>query len=249
MNDAIRVLTETAGPDDTAPRRPPIPRLHLVTDRHRCGNRALIDVVADAARGGLGAVHLRDKTLLGGALLAEAQRLRRVVGAARLLVNERVDVALAAGADGVHLPAGGLPVAVARGLLGSAALIGRSVHSVGEARRAEAEGADYVILGTIFPTASKPGRAPAGLGLVRDTARAVGLPVIAIGGVDEENAAAVVAAGAYGVAVVSAILAAPEPAAAVARFNEVLERASRTGRSRGAELARDGRDLTSGREP
>lgn len=209
--------------------RPPVPRLHLVTDRARCSARGVVEVVADAARGGLGAVQVRDKTLGGGALLAEVEAVCRVAGAALVLVNERIDVARAAGADGVHLPAEGLPVAVARGLLGPSALIGRSVHNVEEARRAEAEGADYIMLGTIFATTGKPGRAPAGLALVRDTASAVQVPAIAIGGIDETNVAAVLAAGAYGVAVVSAILEAPEPATAVARLNAVLEAASRHG--------------------
>lgn len=217
MSDGIHVLR-----GDAAPLRPPVPRLHLVTDRRLRGDRSLVAVVAEAARAGVGAVQLREKDLPGGALLAEAEVLRRVLGATPLLVNDRADVALAAGAAGVHLPAAGLPVGVARRLLGPWALIGRSVHGVEEARRAADEGADYVILGTIFATGSKPGRVPAGLALVAATARAVALPVIAIGGINQENAAATVAAGAHGIAVMSAILSAPSPAAATAALRAVL---------------------------
>ena len=133
-------------------------------------------------------------------------------------------MALAVGADGAHLPADGLPIAVARRLLGPDAVVGRAVHAVAEAERAEAEGADYVLLGTIFATASKPGREPGGLDLVRAAARAVRIPVIAIGGIDERNVAATIGAGAYGVAVMSAILRAPAPAAVVERLQEIIAR-------------------------
>jgi thiamine-phosphate pyrophosphorylase len=202
----------------------PVPRLHLVTDRRLCGDRSLANVVAEAARGGLGAVQLREKDLPGGPLLTEALALKRVLGTTLLLVNERVDVAAAAGAAGVHLPGDGLPADVARRLLSPDALIGWSVHNVAEARAAEQAGADYVILGTIFATASKPGRTPAGLALVEATTRAVRLPVIAIGGIDEHNVAAVIGAGAWGVAVMSAILRAPAPAVATERLQAIVGR-------------------------
>jgi thiamine-phosphate pyrophosphorylase len=195
-----------------------------VTDQRLCGERPLVDVVAEAARSGLGAVQLREKDLAGGPLLAEALALKRVLGATLLVVNERADVAAAAGAAGVHLPGDGLPVDVARRLLGPDALIGRSAHSVADAQAAEQAGADYVILGTIFATASKPDREPAGLALVEATAQAVRLPVIAIGGIDEQNVAAVIGAGAWGVAVMSAILRAPAPAVAAERLQAIVGR-------------------------
>jgi thiamine-phosphate pyrophosphorylase len=210
-------------PSPAGPRRT-VPRLQLVTDRRQCGDRPLTAVVAEAAAGGLGAVQLREKDLPAAALLALAQELRHVAPDTPLLVNDRVDVALAVGAAGVHLPADGLLIAVARRLLGPDAVVGRAVHAVAEAERAEAEGADYVMLGTIFATASKPGREPGGLDLVRAAARAVRIPVIAIGGIDERNVAATIGAGAYGVAVMSAILRAPAPAAAVERLQEIIAR-------------------------
>ena len=210
-------------PSPAEPRRT-VPRLQLVTDRRQCGDRPLAAIVAEAAAGGLGAVQLREKDLPAAALLALAQELRHVAPDTPLLVNDRVDVALAVGADGVHLPAEGLPIALARRLLGPDAVVGRAVHAVAEAERAEAEGADYVLLGTIFATASKPGREPGGLDLVRAAARAVRIPVIAIGGIDERNVAATIGAGAYGVAVMSAILRAPAPAAVVERLQEIIAR-------------------------
>jgi thiamine-phosphate pyrophosphorylase len=210
--------------DDTADGRPLVPRLHLVTDRRLRGDRGLTPLVAEAAAGGLGAVQLREKDLPGGDLLHLAEALLRALDDTPLLVNERVDVALAAGAAGVHLPAAGLPTPAARRLVGPDRLVGRSVHSVEEARQAEAEGADYIILGTIFATPSKPGRAPAGLPLVREVTAAVRLPVIAIGGIDERNAASVIGAGAHGVAVSSAILRAPAPALVVERLAEIVAR-------------------------
>ncbi len=215
MNSAI---------DDTASGRPLVPRLHLVTDRRLRGDSGLTALVAEAAAGGLGAVQLREKDLPGGDLLHLAEALLRALGDTPLLVNERVDVALAAGAAGVHLPAAGLPTPAVRRLVGPDRLVGRSVHSLEEARQAEDEGADYVILGTIFATPSKPGRTPAGLPLVREVTAAVRLPVIAIGGIDERNAAAVIGAGAHGVAVSSAILRAPAPALVVERLAEIIAR-------------------------
>jgi thiamine-phosphate pyrophosphorylase len=204
-----------------------VPRLHLITNRHLCGDRPQAAIVAEAVRGGLGAVQLREKDLGPAALLDEAELLLPVLGGTPLIVNGQVEVARAAGAAGVHLPGDAGPVAVARAALGAAALIGRSVHSLEEARSAEAEGADYVILGTIFATDSKPGRAPAGLPLVTAVARAVSIPVIAIGGIDEGNAAATLAAGAWGLAVMSGILRAAAPATAVARLRAIIEKETR----------------------
>lgn len=200
------------------------PRLQLVTNRRLCAGRALLGVVAEAAEAGLGAVQLREKDLPGGALLAEARALQRVLGGALLIVNERVDVALAVGAAGVQLPASGLPLAETRRLVGPDVLVGRSVHTLDEARVAVAEGADYLLLGTIFATASKPDVTPGGLDLVRAVTSQVLAPVIAIGGIDERNVAAVIGAGAYGVAVMSAVLCAEAPGRVVARLQEIVAR-------------------------
>lgn len=211
--------------------RPPVPRLHLVTNRALCGDRALAGVVAKATGGGCDAVQLREKDLPAAELLPLARAVREVTGERPLLLNigagpreaAQLAVARAIGATGVHLPGGAGPVASARAALGPGALVGRSVHSLAEAHAAEAEGADYVILGTIFATASKPGRAPAGLALVAEVARAVAVPVIAIGGIAETNVAATLRAGAWGVAVMSTILAAPDPTLAAGRLRRIID--------------------------
>lgn len=182
------------------------PTLCLISDRGRCGKTPLETVVEGALKGGVNVVQLREKDLPAGELFALAGRLREVTrGHALFLVNDRVDVAMACGADGVHLPEDGLPVGMARWLLGKHTLIGRSVHGVEAAAEAERDGADFVQVGAIFATDSKPEAEPAGVGLVEEVAKVVSIPVLAVGGVKADNAADVIAAGASGASVISAI--------------------------------------------
>jgi thiamine-phosphate pyrophosphorylase len=193
------------------------PVLALVTDRRRAKGGNLAAAVDAAVRGGVSVVVLREKDLPAGELLCLACQLREVTrDRAALVVNDRVDVALAAGADGVHLGENALPVRAARAVAGTRTpfLVGRSVHSHEGAVRAAAEGADYLLLGTIFPSASHPGEPAAGVSLIRQVAPQVSLPVLAIGGVTASNARECVAAGAAGVAVISALLEAPDVEAA-----------------------------------
>lgn len=170
-------------------------------------------------------VQLREKDLPTRELLRLAMALGDAVGdRADLLVNGRADVAFAAGAAGVHLPSDGLPIEGARAAIGRAALLGRSVHSMDEARAASAADLDYMELGTIFPSRSHPRGPVLGLDAVRE-ASTLALPVLAIGGIDARNAASVLVAGACGVAVISAILSAADPGVAA----EQLCRAVRDG--------------------
>lgn len=155
---------------------------------------------------------------MGEALLVPVRR-----HGAALVVNDRIDVAMALGADGVHLGGGSLPVRDARRLVGDSMLVGCSVHSLGDALLAEAEGADYLVLGTIFETRSHPGWVPAGLGLVREVSAAVRIPVIAIGGIDARNARSVMRAGADGVAVITAIQSAEDVAVATRELLRSLD--------------------------
>jgi len=143
-------------------------------------------------------------------------------GRAALIVNERVDVAAAAVADGVQLGEEALPVTEARKLLPNGALIGRSVHSVEGAVRAEAAGADVLVVGTMFPTGSHPGVDPAGLGLMRETSLRCSIPLIGIGGINPNNLAEVMTAGGSGIAVIRSILAAPDPQAAAEELKTAL---------------------------
>lgn len=203
-----------------------LPTLCLITDRQRCGESPLEDVVSEAIKGGVNLIQLREKDLPTGELLTLAMRLREVTrGRALLVINDRLDVAMAAGADGVHLPENGLPVAIARWLLGQHTLIGRSVHSEEAATEAEQAGADYVQLGTIYATESKPDAKPAGPDLVRKVSGAVTIPVLAVGGVRPDNAAEVIEAGASGASVISAIQGADDPQAAARQLVEAMSEA------------------------
>ena len=203
-----------------------VPVVHLITDRRLVPS--LPDAVASAVAGappGAIAVHLREKDLEGRALLALARALREICTRAgqRLLVNDRLDVALAAGADGVHLPSAGVPPADARALLGPAALLGVSCHSAGDVLCALAGGASYATFGPVHDTPSKRGLGtPVGVEALR-AAAAVGLPLVALGGMTPERAREAFAAGARGVAAIRAWLEAPDPAAAVAALLAAAE--------------------------
>ena len=202
-----------------------IPAIHLVTDRRLVPD--LGQAVATALRQlppRAAAVHLREKDLGGRELLALAQ----VVGAAcraagqRFLVNDRIDVAVACGADGVHLPSAGVPPREARRLLGPGRLVGVSCHGEEDVRRAREGGADFATFGPVHATPSKLAYGPPlGLGALTRAAQ-LGLPLIALGGVDTENAAEARASGAHGVAVIRAWLAAADPATAVAALSRAV---------------------------
>ncbi len=190
-------------------------RLYLVTDRDLGRGRPLIDVVRMAVAGGVTAVQLREKDLTARAFVAEARALVQTLAGTGvpLFINDRIDVALAVGADGVHVGQDDLPAADARRLIGPEMLLGVSVATDEEARSARADGADYVSVSPVFLTPTKPDADNAvGLGGVAKIRRALGdAPVLAIGGIDAGNARAVAAAGADGVSVVSAIMTADDP--------------------------------------
>ena len=188
--------------------------LYLITDRMQTAGRTLPAVVADALRGGLRALQLREKDLDAGRLFELAVELRQLTRkyGAKLLINDRIDVALAVAADGVHLGKAGLPVAEARRILGSERLIGYSAHSADEAVQAQLDGADFVTLGPVYHTHSKAlyGK-PLGVSELSEATRVVTIPVFALGGVKQSSVAEVLSAGAHGVALISAITAAPNP--------------------------------------
>ena len=200
--------------------------LYLVTDRHQTGGRPLRDVVQAALRAGVRAVQLREKDLPPRALLALARDLAGLARTyeARVLVNDRVDVCLASGSTGVHLPATGLPVAAARGLVGPDRLIGRSAHSAEEAARAEADGADFVVLGPIFETPSKRVFGPPiGLRELERARACCQVPLFGIGGITTARVRDVLKAGARGVAVIGSVMAAEDVERASREFLHALE--------------------------
>lgn len=204
--------------------------LYFVADVSASGGRDLAALAEAAAEGGVTAVQLRAKELGTRDFLNLALRLIERLAERRvpLLINDRVDVALACGAAGVHLGQEDLPVADARRLLGKGRTIGLSVNTLPEALAAEASGADYIGLGPIFATATKVTALPVlGVEGVAAVRAKVKLPIVAIGGVNEENARRLIEAGADGVAVVSALMNAPDPAAAARRLRQALGRRAR----------------------
>lgn len=206
----------------------PIPCLCLATDRRICNSdlRDLEDRVSRAVAGGVNLVQLREKDLAGGPLLELALRIRQANrGSALLFINDRVDVAMACEADGVQLGEDAIPVSAARKLTGDTVLIGRSVHSLEGAVEAEAQGADFLVVGTIFSTPSHPKAKAAGDALLSRIAGACRLPFLGIGGINAGNAAEAIGAGAHGVAVISSILAAEDPEKAAREIKEAIDRA------------------------
>ena len=202
----------------------PSHQLHLVTEpRKRVDD--LIRAVALAVEGGADWVQLRDKAASAASLFAQAKQLQTVVRehGARLAINDRLDVALAVGADAVHLAGQSLPVREAVALAQGRLLIGRSVHSLEEALAATADGADYVTFGHVFPTSTHPGVPPRGLAELHAIVEALDVPVVAIGGITTDNLDQVLATGCGGVAVISAILSSPDPCDAAARLRQALD--------------------------
>ncbi len=200
-------------------------RLYLITDRHRTAGRPLLDVVEAALQGGVDAVQLREKDLSAAALFELGGRLRDLTRryGARLLINDRIDIAIAVEADGVPLPVDSFAPADARRLVGAGPLIGASTHSVEQARAAGADGADFVVFGPVFDTPSKRAfGAPVGLDALGEAVRNVAVPVFAIGGVSAERAGSACGRGAWGLAVVSAVLEAPDPRAAASALRAAL---------------------------
>ncbi|MGH9804657.1 MAG: thiamine phosphate synthase [Candidatus Acidiferrales bacterium] len=181
------------------------PLLYYITDRRALAGEDPLPVIQGAVAAGVEMIQLRERELSARELLALAEAvLARCRGSkTRLLVNDRLDVALAAGTDGLHLPSHGLPVGEVRRLFPEM-LLGASCHNVEEVRRAEDGGADFVVFGPVFETASKRGYGPpVGVENLEHAARAAKIPVLALGGITLKNAGACLAAGAAGMAAIS----------------------------------------------
>jgi thiamine-phosphate pyrophosphorylase len=190
----------------------------LITDRKLAGSEdALVEAVREAVAGGVSAVQLREKDLGPADLLTLARRLREATaGRAALVVNGSLEVALGAGADGVHLPeAAPMIERPARPFV-----IGRSVHSREAAERTRGECSDYLIAGPVYETTSHPGTKPGGPELIEETSAAVALPVLAVGGITAGRVEEVMRSGASGIAVISAILGSSEPGEAARELRE-----------------------------
>jgi len=208
------------------------PRLYVILDRSVAGGRDLDAILAGALDGGAEMIQLREKTWPSGTLFPVAQRLRarcRTAGVP-FIVNDRVDLALAVEADGAHVGQDDLPAREARRLLPPPMILGVSTHNQDQARRARDDGADYVAVGSMFPTGSKIGFELVGPELVRRVRADIPVPLVAIGGITRDNLSQVMEAGADAVAVISAIGNARDPAAAVRGFLETI-RSARSGPS------------------
>ncbi len=198
-------------------------RIYLITDRHQARGGDLLKTLIEALDAGIGAVQLREKDLGGRELLELAVKIKRLTERyrARLFINDRADVALASGADGIHLGEASIPVETAKKIC-KGMLVGCSTHSLEGAKRAEKGGADFITFGPVFETPSKAQYGPSlGIEKLHEVVSAVNIPVFAIGGIKAENLAGVMTEGGpYGVALISGIIAAPSPGEAAKKYLE-----------------------------
>lgn len=205
-------------------------RFYLISDRTRCAGRSLASALGQACRAGVRAIQIREKDLDKPDLLTLTRKVREELGECRplVMVNGNLEVALACGAHGVHLPERSIPVRMVRAVrdrLPEGMLIARSTHSIIAAREAEAEGVDFITFGPVYDTPSKAAYGPAkGLRALSETVRSVTIPVFALGGVTPGRTAECLEAGAFGVAAISAVLSRPDIPGAVGAFEKALGR-------------------------
>ena len=205
--------------------------LYLVTDRGLARGRTTLEIVRAAVDGGASVVQLREKDCSTRDFIEQALTVKKFLKArgVPLLINDRVDVAQAIAADGVHLGQTDMPLEIAKKILGDSMIIGISAESLEDAIEAERGGADYLGISPIYATPTKTDTAsPLGLKGLREIRNAVKLPLVGIGGLNKDNAAEVIRHGADGVAVVSAIVAADDPAAAAKELKQVIKEAGQT---------------------
>lgn len=211
-------------------------RVYLITDRRQAPGGDILRAVEGALDGGIRAVQLREKDLTGKELYLLADRMRELTArhGARLLVNDRVDVALAVGADGVHLGGASMPASAARTLLGEVALIGCSTHSEAELREAVTQGADFATFGPVYPTPSKAAYGPpVGVPALAGACGRSAIPVFALGGIKAENTGEAIGAGAFGIALISGVVAATDPRGAAMDLLTRVENALAIGKAAG----------------
>lgn len=199
--------------------------LYLVTDASYVAADSLLAAVAKALAGGVTMLQLREKELASRAFYEEALAMKQLAHQYRvpLIINDRLDIALACDADGLHVGQQDLPVAAARRLLGPDKLIGASVQTVAEAIQAQHDGADYLGVGAMFATATKPDALPVSRETLRGICEAVSVPLVLIGGLNEQTLPAFKGEPVEGVAVVSAILAKPDPKHAAQKLRQQVK--------------------------
>jgi len=204
-----------------------IGRLHVLTDTRVQSRFSHIQLAEMAIAGGADTIQFRHKKGSTREMIEMAAQMKRACAdkGIAFIVNDRIDVAIAARADGVHLGQDDFPIPLARELLGKTRMIGGSAATLEEARKCLVDGADYVGFGPVFPTGSKDDAGPvSGMDTLRKIVGAIPLPIIAIGGIDEKNTPAVMRAGAHGIAVISAVCCRKDPRQATRRLCEALRR-------------------------
>jgi thiamine-phosphate pyrophosphorylase len=209
-----------------------IGRLHVLTDTQLQKRFSYIDLTEMAIRGGADAIQFRQKHGSTREMIGTACHMKELCSRAgiKLIINDRVDIAIASNADGVHLGQDDFPVPLARRLLGDDRIIGGSAGNIEEAMKCVNEGVDYIGFGPVYPTLSKDDAGPAkGIDLMKQLINRVSCPVIAIGGVNSGNVKEIISAGAYGIAVISAVCCTEDPVTATRELIEVLDRGSDIG--------------------
>jgi len=204
-----------------------IGKLHVITDTAIQSRFSHIELAELAIRGGANTIQFRQKTGSTKEMIANSRRIKHLCAEAKVLfiVNDRLDVAIAAEADGVHLGQDDFPIPLARNILDENTIIGGSAATLEEARKCFEEGAEYVGFGPVFPTSSKDDAGPvSGIELLKQVVDTVPVPIIAIGGITPKNTQDVLQAGAKGIAVISAVCKAPNPKEATQKLLEALER-------------------------
>ena len=203
--------------------------LYLVTDRDLSCGRSTVEVVEAAVAGGVSCVQLREKHCSTREFITQARALKRFLKSKKipLIINDRLDVALAVEADGLHLGQQDMTIIDARKISGTSLIIGISAESVDDALRAEKEGADYIGISPVFATPTKSDTAlPLGLEGVKTIRKMIAIPIVGIGGINRQNALSVITAGADGIAVVSAIVGAKDPKDAAFELKSIVRQAA-----------------------
>lgn len=201
--------------------------LYLVTDRE-LSKLPFYEMIREAIKGGVTVIQLREKNLSTREFIEEAIEVKKIIEGSGipLIINDRVDVAIAIGADGVHLGNDDMPVDIARRILGKSFIIGASASSVEEAIEKEKKGADYIAVSPVFPTPTKPDAGPPlGLEGIKEMKKFVKVPLIGIGGINKTNVMDVIKSGADGIAVVSAIVSSEDPEKSARELRELIKKA------------------------
>ncbi len=202
-----------------------IGKLCVITDTRVQKKYSHIEIAQEAIKGGADVIQFRDKSMPTGRMIQTAKKLKEICSNAGVLfvVNDRIDVALVSDADGVHLGKDDIPVAEARAILGKNKILGSTAHSLTEAIMSQANGADYIGFGHIFPTDSKPKKTPAvGVRELEKVVNTVKIPVLAIGGIGPENIEDVIRTGVHGVAVIGAVVKSNNPQSAVRHLRRII---------------------------